>query len=356
MRHPSRSTSLSGPAVGPTASAREKLDRLDQWLDGLHADGRFNGTVLIAERGDIRFEKHCGFADIDKRIPLSGRSSFSLASVSKPFTGLAILMLAHRGALTLDDRLMQHIPELPDQGAMTIRHLLHHTSGIADHMELADEVWDASKVLAMPDLIALFQRYRPRRYFAPGDQFEYSNTGYAFLGEIVARASGLPYPAFMAKEIFEPLAMSDSAAFNLACETCPLRERVYGFARAQDRIVRRDLNFLDGVFGDGGIYASAEDLVRWDAALREGALLPVEVYEQATVSGRLNNGEAAGYGFGWEIEPARVVEHWGEWEGFSAFVRRDIERGGILIVLSNLGPPDRVGPICGALCDFVEQA
>jgi CubicO group peptidase (beta-lactamase class C family) len=330
-----------------------KIDELGVCIDRVQGDEGFNGSVLLARDGAIVFERHCGFADLQKRIPLSGHSSFSLASVSKPFTALGIMLQAHGGKLALDDKLEKFISELPETGDITIRHLLHHTSGIADHMELADEVWNPKDVLTIEGLISLFQKYRPRLEFRPGRDFQYSNTGYALLGEVIARTAGTSYPQFMEEAIFRPLGMKDSAAFNLASRECPLRQRVFGFRRHQGRTMPCDLNFLDGVYGDGGIYASAHDLVRWDRALREGTLLPLEVYQEAYVSGRLNNGDTTGYGFGWEIEPNSVVEHWGEWEGFTAFIRRDLIKHTLLVVLSNVGPPSEVDPICAEIGSLV---
>jgi CubicO group peptidase (beta-lactamase class C family) len=322
-----------------------KLGQLRDCVERLHADG-FNGSVLFAREGAVVFERYCGFADFEKRIRLSRQSSFSLASVSKPFTALGIMLQAHARKLALDDKLEKFIPELPDSGAITIRHLLHHTSGIADYIELADETWDQKVVFTIQDLLALFQEHRPRPHFFPGREFEYSNTGYALLGEVIARTAGTSYPRFMEEAVFAPLAMKDSAAFNLASKECPLRERVFGFRRVRGQPVPCDLNFLDGVYGDGGIYASAEDLVRWDRALREGTLLSCDIYREAYVPGLLNNGETTGYGFGWEIEPNNVVEHWGEWEGFTAFIRRDLAKHTLLVVLSNLGPSSEVDPMC----------
>jgi len=341
------------PPARQSSPMAQSTDRLADWLDTIYSRGAFNGTVLIAERGSICFEKHCGFTDVDGRIPLSGRSSFSLASVSKPFTALAVLLLVQNKKLALHDPLTRHIPELADYGGITVRHLLHHTSGIPDHIELADEVWNPEVLLTMDDLIALFRKYRPRLYFAPGDQFEYSNTGYVLLAEIIARASGRSYPEFVADEIFKPLGMNDSAAFNLTSKECGLHSRVFGFRKSFGKNVRCDLNFLDGVFGDGGIYSSAEDLVRWDRALRDGTLLPREVYQESYVSGRLNNGEPTGYGFGWEIEPDNVVDHRGEWEGFTAYIRRDLNRHTLLVVLSNLAPASYVDAVCSELRRFV---
>ena len=330
------------------------MDVLADWLDALSSRELFNGTVLIAKQGRICFERHYGFADPDGTIPLSNHSSFSLASVSKQFTAMGILLLVQKGKLTLDDKLAQHMPELADYREMTIRQLLHHTSGVPDHMRLADEHWDDKILLTTKDLIALFEKYRPPLKFRPGDRFDYSNTGYVFLAEIISRTSGMSYAEFMASEIFKPLGMNDSAAFNLASKECPLRSRVFGLQKRFGRKVLCDLNYLDGVFGDGGIYASAEDLVRWDAALRDGLLIRCEVYEEAYRSGKTSDGETTGYGFGWELRPPYVVEHWGEWQGFTCFLRRDLKTHTLLVVLSNLGPSASVDAIGAELSAFVD--
>jgi CubicO group peptidase (beta-lactamase class C family) len=339
--------------VGHSLPPEERLGAVAGWLDALCSRGLFNGTVLIAQRGEILLEKHCGFADLDARVPLSHRSSFGLASVSKQFTAMGILLLARKGRLALRDRITRHIPELAHYGEITVEHLLHHTSGVPDYMELAEENWDQRDVLTMSDLIALLRRGPPPD-FPPGDAFDYSNTGYALLGEIVARASGTPFQDFMAAEIFRPLGMDDSAAFYLPAKECPLQSRVFGLRRRFGRKRLDDLNYLDGIFGDGAIYASSKDLLRWDAALRAGTLMPTDIYAQAYVSGRLNDGEATGYGFGWEITPPDVVWHGGEWEGFTSYLRRDLHKHTLLVVLSNLAPSHPVDTVSAELAAFVE--
>lgn len=345
---------LAVPRSGPL---EQRFAPVTEWLDTLDERQVFNGSVLIAKEGEILLERHCGFADAEGRVPLTGQASFSLASVSKPFTGLGIAMLAHRGKLGIDATLAHHIPELATYRGITIRHLLHHTSGVPDHMWLADRYWDPDVTLTTADMIALFVQHRPPPRFAPGERFEYSNTGYVLLGEIIARASGKPFVDFMADEIFAPLGMKDSAAYNLTCPVCTLQCRATGMRRrfgCFGKRVSSDMNYLDGVFGDGGIHASAEDLLRWDAALREGRLIPAGVYAQAYESGRLNDGEATGYGFGWEVSPRYVVEHLGEWEGFTTCLRRDLRKHTLLVVLSNLGPAACVDEISVQLGRFVE--
>ena len=344
---------LTAPRSGPLD---QRMAQVEEWLDTLEARQVFNGSVLIASKGEVLLERHCGFADPACRIPLTSQASFSLASVSKPFTGQAVVLLAHRGKLGLDDTLAQHIPELAFYPGITIRHLLHHTSGLPDHMELADQHWDSDVTLTTQDVIGLFVAHRPPPRSNPGDEFEYSNTGYVLLGEIIARAAGRPFVDFMAQEIFTPLGMRDSAAYNLTCPVCTLQCRATGMRRrfgCFGKRVASDMNYLDGVFGDGGIHASAEDLLRWDAALREGTLIPQDVYAQAYISGRLNNGEAIGYGFGWEVKPNSVVEHLGEWEGFTSCLRRDLRKHTLLVVLSNLGPAACVDEISSELSRFM---
>ena len=344
--------------VGRSLPLDKKMDVLADWLEALYARGIFSGSVLIAKSRKIYFEKHCGFTDLDETVPLSSHASFSIASVTKQFTAMGILLLARKGKLALDDKLARYIPELVDYGEITVSQLLHHISGVPDHMELAAERWDAKTILTTNDMIALFEKYRPQLHFAPGEKFEYSNTGYVLLGEIISRVSGTPYAEFMVDEIFRPLGMKDSAAFNLSSKECTLRCRVFGLRKrfiCFGRKMRCDLNYLDGLFGDAGICASAEDLLRWDAALRDGTLIPNEIYREAYVSGKLNNGEATGYGFGWEIGASNVVDHFGEWEGFTSYVRRDLKKRTFLVVLSNLGPAAYVKAMSTELEAFVEN-
>lgn len=349
---------ISPLKINPSLSFEKKAGALDRWLDGIYRRGAFSGGVLIAKNGKVLFEKYYGFTDIDETTRLDANSSFSIASISKQFTGLGILLLAREKKLETSERLEKYIPELAAYGDVTIEQLLHHTSGIPDHAALAERHWDKKKILTTPDMIGLLREHHPPFVFPPGKKFEYSNTGYALLGEIIARVSSLSYAEFMQREIFKPLGMKNTAVFNLASGVCTLFCRVYGM---QNRFVcfgdkrRADLNYLDGVFGDAGIYTTAEDLLRWDVALRTGKLLPMQLYSRAYVSGTLNDGSATDYGYGWEIRSPHVVDHFGEWEGFTAYLRRDLKTESCLVILSNLGPPAYVQTISGELEKFVDD-
>ena len=342
----------------PSLSFHRQLRHAAEWLHGLYQRGAFNGAVLISEDGKVVFEQHYGFADVAGAVPLTARSSFSVASVSKQFTGVAMLLLAHRRRLSLDDELARYVPELAGYRGITIRNLLHHTSGLPDYMTLAEIHCDGRTPVTAQDVVQLLQHHGPPAAFRPGDEFEYSNTGYALLEAVLTRVSGQSYPDFMQAEIFDRLGMADSSAFNLSSRECSLQQRVFGCRATLAGFGSRelfDLNFLDGVYGDGGIYSSARDLARWDQALRDGVLIPASVYQQAYVSGRLNNGHATNYGFGWELVSADVVEHWGEWQAFSALARRDLARRTLLVVLSNLAPSSRVSAISKELSMFVDD-
>jgi len=316
-----------------------KTNGVADWLHALYRGNLFSGAVLIAKVGNTCFEGQYGYADLADSTSLTRHSSFSIASLSKQFTAMAMLMLAHGGRLKLDDAMARYLPELNIYDGITIKHMLHHTSGLPDYMALADKHWDGTRVITARDVVAMLAQFRPSPHFQPGDEFQYNNTGYALLEVILSRVTGLAYPDFMKQEVFDRLGMNDSAAFNLASRECPLRSRVFGFRKSFfGKKVLSDLNYLDGVYGDGGIYSSTSDLVRWDAALRFGTLLPVSVYDQAYVSGKLNSGANTGYGYGWEIISSNVVEHWGNWEGFTAHIRRDLRAHLLLVVLSNLTP------------------
>jgi CubicO group peptidase (beta-lactamase class C family) len=349
---------ISPLKIDPSLTPSAKIEALRRWLDTIYARGAFSGGVLIAQRGKIIFEQYYGFTDIGETTRLDAESSFSIASISKQFTGMGVLLLEREGKLSTGDRLDKHIPELSRYGGIIIEQLLHHTSGIPDHAALAERYWDKKRILTTADMIALLREHHPSFAFAPGEKFEYSNTGYALLGEIIARASDLSYAEFMERNIFKPLGMNNTAVFNLASGACTLFCRVYGM---QKRFIcfgekrRADLNYLDGVFGDAGIYTTARDLLRWDAALREGTLLPMKIYSRAYISGTLSGGTPTDYGYGWEIRSPHVVDHFGEWEGFTAFFRRNLKTESCLAILSNLGPPAYVHVIANELETFADN-
>lgn len=343
-------SALSIPAlmVSPAGSSIERVSILDGWLTDLYKKGKFSGSVLLAKDGRIVFNRSYGFQDLKGLTLLSDNSSYNLASVSKQFTAMAVVILQHRGQLSYGDKLSQYIPELAAYQDVTIEHLLHHTSGIPDYMYLANKYLDMSKIVTTESLLQLFENKQPAQLFKAGSKFKYSNTGYVLLAEIVERLSGESFADFMTKNIFQPAGMTDTRLFNLLSES-PLKNRVYGFGRAYNifggKKKEMDLNNFDGLFGDGAIYSTPIDLFRWHLALTEGKIVAKDSYLPAYRSGKLSNGSETGYGYGWFIKDRHTVEHAGGWQGFTSYIHINREKNKLVVILDNSNNPLRVNAV-----------
>ncbi|MCX6580443.1 MAG: serine hydrolase [Candidatus Aminicenantes bacterium] len=316
----------------------DKAGEVDTLLTGLYKQGQFNGAVLIAKNGQVVFKKACGIANIDKKTPLTTATPFNLASVAKQFTAMAIMILEEKGKLKYDDSIAKYLPELEHYKAVTIRRLLNHTGGFMEYEELFEKhKWDTSKTADNNDLIALLKKQQPALLFEPGSKFIYSNTGYVLLASIIQKASGQPYETFLKQNIFDPLGMKNSFAYNLKMKQCPgEHERAMGFIMRDSTPTSFDLTYLDGVMGDGNVYCSAEDLFIWDQALYTEKLVKKATLAQAFTPGKLNNGSATDYGYGWSLSAdQKSVRHQGAWVGFRAFIYRDMSTNSSLIILDN---------------------
>lgn len=342
--------SLRIPSLDPPKdySQSKKLNVIDKWLIKLNKNGKFNGTVLLAKNGSIVFENSYGLNADSNTSQFNNNSSFNLASVSKQFTAMGIVILKNKSLLNYDDELSKYIPELSFYEGITIRNLLHHTSGIPDFMRLVIKSRDNEELLTVSEVISLYQNQRPKLNFNSGEKFQYSNTGYVFLTEIIERISEQKFSTFMSENIFIPLGMKDTQVFNLLSDT-QLKNRVYGYSYKYwlfgGNKQPRDLNYFDGIAGDGGIYSSAHDLAIWNEALHEGKLVPNEIYEIAYRPAKLKNGTNSKYGFGWFLNDDNTVEHAGGWQGFTSFIYRNLENNDLIVILDNSSNTLRVNSI-----------
>ena len=328
-----------------------KIEELEKWLKERYEKKEFHGSVLLAEEGKVIFHKQYGYEDIENKDKLSSHSSFNIASLSKPFTAMAIMLLEQDNKLDYDDEITEYIPEWNYLSGITIKHLLQHTSGLEDYIALTDEYWDEEKVFTTDEMIKLFEEYQPKARFNAGEKFEYSNTGYVLLAEIVERVSKEEYANFMQKNIFKPLNMNDSAIFNKLSPKETLEHRVYGFGRAEDLDnpkVLNDLDYLDGVAGDGGVYTTASDLLKWSRAIKKGTLVSKENYKKAFEYAVLNDGSRSDYGFGWNLNEDGSYNHAGEWIGFSSYMSQDVKEDKLLIVLDSSTNVSRIAPSLGS--------
>jgi CubicO group peptidase (beta-lactamase class C family) len=328
--------------------ATKKAHKLDSLFNGLHKRIGFNGCVLYAEQGRKVYEGAFGYADYDYRSKLDLESAFQLASVSKMFTALAILILKEEGKLDYDDSLKYYLPELPYPG-VTIRHLLIHRSGIPNYMYLADDYWDADTSMTNDEMIEFLAKEKPRRYFSPNTGFNYCNTNYALLASVVEKVSGKPFELFMQYKVFEPLGMENTYIYRLPKDSVSwgkIPGGVSGHVIRRRRLRTESNYYLNGIVGDKNVFSTVGDLLKFDQGLYENKLISDSTLQEAFKKGSPRfASHRDNYGFGWRIKANRenTVFHFGWWKGFRAYYIRDMAQHKTIIVLTNVdrGPSSK---------------
>lgn len=327
---------------------QNNLNKIDSLLSSLNQQGNFNGNVLIAEKGKTIYSKSFGFSNEITKAKLNEKSIFELGSVSKQFTAMAIAILHKNGKLSYDDKMAKYIPALSMYNNITIRHLLNHTGGLPDYMEIMDTIFDKSKIATNKDIIAIFAKYKPAVLFEPATQWQYSNTGYALLASIIEKVSGMTYGEYLHKVIFKPLKMANTFVYNRRYAPKKIDNYAYGYVYS-DSLKKYCLpdelsstNFviwLDGIVGDGTVNSTVVDLLKWDRALYNNKLLPAKNKNEIFTAAQLNNKSYTGYGFGWFIENngvyGNIVNHTGGWPGYMTIVDRHIQNNKTIIILMN---------------------
>jgi CubicO group peptidase (beta-lactamase class C family) len=304
-------------------------------------------AVLVRKEGRTVFARCAGVADLRTARPIDGRTDFRLASVTKQFTAAAVMLLVRDGKLRYEDSLAALLPGFPEYGrAVTVRHLLNHTSGLPDYEDLMPPVDPSAPVeltqISDEGVLALLEKQAAGR-FPPGTRWSYSNSGYVVLGLIVARTSGRPFPDFLRDRIFRPLGMTDTVAHVRGRDE--VARRAYGHTKDAAGWRETDQSPTSATLGDGGIYSSLDDLAKWDEALRRHTLLSGDemrpALEPVTVAGGPPvgpDGAPAAYGFGWFLDPWRGrprMWHYGETVGFRTAIERLTRDGVTAVVLAN---------------------
>lgn len=325
-------------AVG-NAIAAPVLTPPDPGIDALlqRYDGQVPGAaVLVLHDGQPVFQRGYGLAVVEDGTAVTAQSNFRLASLSKQFTAAAILLLAEDGRLTLDDPLKRWLPSLPAAAdAITLRQLLSHTSGLPDYEDLMPP--GATAQLHDRDVLHLLET-QDRTLFAPGSRYRYSNSGYALLALVVAKASGQDFASFLKARIFTPLGMDASVAHQDGVDD--VAHRAYGYSQIDGRWQRTDQSPTSAVLGDGGIYSSLADLARWDAALYDARLLKPSSLRQAFAPATATDeADVPFYGFGWRLN-GQAQWHSGESIGFRNVILRYPAHRLTVIILSNRDGPE----------------
>ena len=320
---------MAAPALTPPDPG---IDALMQRYDG-QVPG---AAVLVLHEGQSVFQRGYGLAVVEDHTPVTARTNFRLASISKQFTAAAILLLAEDGVLRLDDPLKRWLPSLPAAAdPITLRHLLSHTGGLLDYEDLMPAA--ATAQVHDIDVLHLLEA-QDRTLFPPGSQYRYSNSGYALLALVVAKASGQDFATFLRARIFQPLGMRDTVAHQDGVDD--VARRAYGYSEVDGRWQRTDQSPTSAVLGDGGIYASLEDLARWDAALYDQRLLTAASLRQAFAPAtRTTEPDVPFYGFGWRLN-GDAQWHSGESIGFRNVILRYPRQHLTVIILTNRDGPE----------------
>lgn len=306
----------------------------------------FSGVILVAEKGHPVYHKAFGFRNFAERIPLDTADIFELASLSKSFTSMVIMMLQEEGKLSYDDSLLTYIPALPYHG-ITIRHLLTHTSGLPDYQEVMDQHWDKSKVAGNADNIEYLIRYHPPLLFEPGSQYTYSNTGYMLVASIAEKVSGKDFIDLCRTRIFIPLGMGQTNIRTRAeKKAIPTFALGHIFVKEREKYVPADsfpeFNYaiwLGNRKGPGRISSTSSDLLKWDQALYKETLVQKTTLKNAFLPMRLTNDTISNYGFGWSIsfspKKGRIVSHTGDNPGYKTEIVRYLDKNKTIILLNN---------------------
>jgi len=319
------------------------------------ANGKTPGAaVLVRQNGHTIYQRCYGIRDLRTLSRIDAQTDFRLASFTKQFSAMAIMLLVHDGKLRYDQRLTDIFPDFPAYGqAITVRHLLTHTSGLPDYEDLMQPgPWTAAHQIQDDEVLGLLKRQTAGK-FAPGANWAYSNSGYVVLGLIVAKVSGQPFGRFLADRIFRSLHMTHTLVYVNGTNTVP--NRAYGHTKEGDHFIETDQSSTSATLGDGGIYSNLEDLAQWDRALESHALLSDAEMRPALSPVTLNNGsqprwpmtpdddnlhpgQPVAYGFGWFLDPIEGrprMWHTGSTMGFRTVIERFTRDKLTIVVLCN---------------------
>jgi len=335
-------------------NGQSRSEQLQQLFDTLYTRHQFNGCVLVADSGKPIFQGAYGYADLDRKILLNLETRFEVASLAKQFTAMAIMQLQEQGKLKYSDSIRHYLPGLPYYG-VTIRDLLHHTSGIGDFLGWTANQIDTSKINTNEDIIKLLPANIPVASFPPGTAFAYSNSNYMLLAAIVAKVSGKSFRNYMQENIFQKIGMLNTSVYSRRTAKQPLSNYALGyewdagdnrFAAPESMVANRYVNYMDGVYGAYGISSTVTDLLKWDQALYTEQLVSSSTMKEAFTPQLLKDSSYAGfaesmpYGFGWilttDTSENTFVWHGGGIAGYLSLIARYTKRHLTIVVLQNI--------------------
>jgi CubicO group peptidase (beta-lactamase class C family) len=312
-------------------------DSLDNLMKKLYPEEIPGAALLIVQDNKVTFNKGYGLADIDSKEIISTETHFRMASVSKQFTAMCILILQSQNKLNINDAVIKYIPSLPNFAEkITIKQLLTHTSGIADYESLIPK--DQKEQISDADVLQLIGK-SDSLYFKPGSKFKYSNTAFCLLTQIVEKVSGLSYPEFIRENIFTPLDMKHAVIYEKDKE---IFNRAYGYHLKDNKWIFADQSITSATMGDGSVYTSLNEYQKWiqslwDKQFDNDLLNPLKPH--AIIK------KGLGYGYGWfianETDGSTACFHSGESTGFHNIVYHNPAKRFMVVLFSN-SDDDRV--------------
>jgi len=332
--HESPIMSTVAPLVYDTTNpqVRTIIEQLDKFY-GAQVRAGFNGSVLLGYKGHVIYERYFGYANKEQKVPLSPENGVQLASISKTFTGAAILYLYQHKYLDIDKPVTDYIKEFPYPG-VTVKMCLCHRSGLPDYTKWVPDHHNESTPISNEEMLAMMIKYHPGLAFRPNSRFTYCNTNFAVLAMIVERVTEMKFPDFMQKYIFKPLGMTHTFIYS-PWAGLPANATIsykYNWRREPDM-------FADGVYGDKGVYSTVEDMYRWDQSFYENKLLSNETIELAYGPCSFEKKGIKNYGLGWRMlcfpDGNKIIYHNGWWHGNNTSFYRFIKDNFTIVVLGN---------------------
>ncbi len=330
----------------------------DPVFDGLVKPNEPGFAALFRNTLGTAYTRTEGVTDLRTRTKIDEHTNFRLASFTKQFTAMAIMLLVRDGKVRYEETLTEIFPDFPAYGkTITVRNLLNHTSGLPDYEDVMDAVekakgpvWTPEKQIQDDEVLELLKKQKSGK-FAPGTSWSYSNSGYVVLGLIVAKVSGKSYRDFLHARIFAPLKMDRTLAFQKGQNEVP--NRAFGHSKEGDALKETDQSTTSATLGDGGIYSNLEDLAKWDDTLRNHTLLSEKEFQPAIIPVKLNDGsephwpveanddnlhpgKPVSYGFGWFLDPYQGHQrmwHTGSTMGFRTVIERFTAPNGLTTII-----------------------
>ncbi|MBX3242073.1 MAG: beta-lactamase family protein [Chitinophagaceae bacterium] len=323
----------SAVSIIPPADFKKYYDASDEFYQDVLQRSNFSGEFLVAKKGEIIYEKYAGFQHNSLKDSLNRHSALHLASVSKTFTGMAVLKLWEEGKLNINEEASVYLQGFNYPG-VTIKTLLNHRSGLPNYLHVMEQMgWNRNTIMYNSDVLnfliskkKLLQVGKPDRYF------HYCNTNYALLALIIESVSGVPYPQYIQDNFFVPLGMNNSYVFTMS-------DSVRALPSYNRKNQQEAFTYLDAVYGDKNIYSTARDLLKWEYALSYGNMFKKETLDSAYAGYSYEKKGIKNYGLGWRMleypNEEKIIFHNGWWHGNNTVFARIIKDSATIIILGN---------------------